>query len=97
MNNWSNKFPNKVGKYWFYGDPWHGSSEGHYQKDFKLKPKLYFVNVKFTMNSFFASPGIGNCMSTKPVNLKTKTEGFWGYWKVVDDIELPEDKLKLFH
>lgn len=44
--NWRQEFPEKPGKYWFYGNPDHGQMGCDYRADHPpIKPRLHIIDV----------------------------------------------------
>jgi len=93
---WSNKFPNKTGFFWFYGEPLCGSMGSHYEIPMKdVIIKMHLVEIFKISNGFMAATD-GYIIPTEKFNQKKTREGYLGYFAKAELPEVPKDKLHLF-
>jgi hypothetical protein len=87
---WTYEFPEEVGKYWLYGDPFQGLMGSDYNADSVIKPELYLVTVIKISNGFLATTK-GQMISSTAFDKEKRIAGWVGYWKKVKLPELPDD------
>lgn len=92
---WTNKFPTKPGKYWFYGESHMGSMGIDYTDKAEIEPKMYLIDIWEISNGLL---GIceGQFMSSTQFDKNKQKEGYLGYFAKAELPEIPEDKLNLF-
>ena len=98
MRKWVNEFPSEPGNYWFYGELWRGSMGCHYgDNPDQIKPELCYVQIKKGGGGSLMGSSQGQFVFSKKFNFNKNQQGWIGYWRKVESVELPEDYLKLFN
>jgi len=94
MLKWKNKFPEKEGIYWLYGEPFMGQmGKDYFDVTEPIKPRLCLV--KINSNGFLCTTE-GQFMPNFKFNKKKHCEGWTGYWCIAELPEPPKDIFNLF-